>query len=93
MNFKWIVNKIVDHFNPFFRNSRSNSSNSSILPPYYILFGIENFKVRGWCPSPRQERPSSSKSIYKDNYIYLYPKASVGLEPKFSQIQDISFYH
>ncbi|KEH32376.1 hypothetical protein MTR_4g123150 [Medicago truncatula] len=49
--------------------------------------------VKGWCPSSRHGRPSDSKSTYKDNYIYLSPKALAGLEPRFSRIQDLSFYH
>jgi len=36
--------------------------------------------VRGWCPSPRQGRPSGSKSTYKGIYIYLPPK-TLGLKP------------
>ncbi|AET02829.1 hypothetical protein MTR_8g054310 [Medicago truncatula] len=50
-------------------------------------------RVRGWCPSPRQGRSLGSKSTYKGNYIYLPPKALAGLEPGFSRIQDLSFYH
>ncbi|KEH36189.1 hypothetical protein MTR_3g112200 [Medicago truncatula] len=49
--------------------------------------------VRGWCPSPRQGRPSGSKTTYKSIYIYLPLKALAGLEPEFSRIQDLSFYH
>ncbi|KEH18239.1 hypothetical protein MTR_8g015060 [Medicago truncatula] len=52
-----------------------------------------NFRVRGWCPSPRQGRPLDSKSTYNGNDIYLPPKALAGLEPGFSRIQNLSFYH
>jgi len=47
--------------------------------------------VRGWCPSPRQRRPSGSKSTYKGNYIYLPPNTLAALEPRFSRIQNLSF--
>jgi len=44
-------------------------------------------------PQSRQGKPSGSMNTYKDIYIYLPPKALMGLESGFSRIQDLSFYH
>ncbi|KEH23813.1 hypothetical protein MTR_7g095490 [Medicago truncatula] len=61
-----------------------------------FFFGYINFRVRGWCPSPRQGRPSGSKSTYKGLKFPRQLNVEVFLDsllPKFSLVVNCSRFH